>query len=520
MMWLFIGLAFAHCDHDGDGFGAVGTNCFMPTDCDDTDARAHPGADVCVDFNLDLDCDGLIGFDDPDVGTRVPFMIDADGDGLGISVLGGWPANCLPEGFVGVGLHDCNDGDPQVGLQQTGYIDVDGDGIGVAPWLTFCGPDAPELVSTRGDCTPFAPGSECVETLCSDGVDNDLDGAVDLSDTDCPTYQPRYSDVDGDGLGDGASPVPDGVLNAWDCNDSDPVSIPPAWMDRDGDGWGSDERIACPLANEGVTNSWDCDDSDPAVTLASTTFYATDGDGDGAGIHPYTDCDSSTALAIGLDCDDADPAVSPTISESCDLVDRDCDGSPDPGACPQEWDCFDGTDNDGDGLLDCEDADCMGYPGLCTEVVCDDQLDSDADGDTDCADSDCAGDWFCMRVRSTVLSGTWSHRSGPGNAHDTVMLVARGYAIPLGATWSTAAVETCEFQVNGRRSWGYDITTSSTMSAQGCSNGNFLPTFQMAQGRWWTEIETYSSYRGWPYHLSHKAGFVEPYLDQTHEPGQ
>ncbi|PKN45297.1 MAG: hypothetical protein CVU59_09470 [Deltaproteobacteria bacterium HGW-Deltaproteobacteria-17] len=58
---------------------------------------------------------------------------------------------------------------------------------------------------------------------------------------------------------------------------------------------------------------------------------------------------------------------------------------------PAELTCDDGFDNDIDGLVDCEDADCFGIGSCTTETVCDDGLDNDADGDIDCADADCAG---------------------------------------------------------------------------------------------------------------------------------
>jgi hypothetical protein len=72
-------------------------------------------------------------------------------------------------------------------------------------------------------------------------------------------------------------------------------------------------------------------------------------------------------------------------------------------------DCLDGVDNDGDGLADCADPDCLLVarcagcnggldpepelgPGRCT-----DGLDNDCDGTTDCADPDCsASDVFYM----------------------------------------------------------------------------------------------------------------------------
>ena len=50
--------------------------------------------------------------------------------------------------------------------------------------------------------------------------------------------------------------------------------------------------------------------------------------------------------------------------------------------------CDDGIDNDGDGLVDCEDPDCAGSPE-CIPEICDDALDNDGDGLTDCEDSEC-----------------------------------------------------------------------------------------------------------------------------------
>ena len=51
-----------------------------------------------------------------------------------------------------------------------------------------------------------------------------------------------------------------------------------------------------------------------------------------------------------------------------------------------EISCNDGVDNDGDGLIDCDDPECFGQD--CPEV-CDDEQDNDGDGWVDCADTDC-----------------------------------------------------------------------------------------------------------------------------------
>lgn len=59
--------------------------------------------------------------------------------------------------------------------------------------------------------------------------------------------------------------------------------------------------------------------------------------------------------------------------------------------------CFDGIDNDADGMSDCDDPDCRIY-GRCRTSnsesgrECFDNLDNDGDGLTDCADDDCIKD--------------------------------------------------------------------------------------------------------------------------------
>jgi hypothetical protein len=85
-----------------------------------------------------------------------------------------------------------------------------------------------------------------------------------------------------------------------------------------------------------------------------------------------------------------------------------CHKAPAPGDTAAELDCADGADNDGDGLLDCEDSDCQ---ALCVEGDCEDGLDDEGDGLTDCEDEDCWGSASCDRVISRVLGGQMFHRT-------------------------------------------------------------------------------------------------------------
>ncbi len=61
--------------------------------------------------------------------------------------------------------------------------------------------------------------------------------------------------------------------------------------------------------------------------------------------------------------------------------------------------CYGGKDEDGDGLIDCEDPHCAKHP-ICVEKpmekICDDESDNDGDGFTDCDDGDCSKSIYCM----------------------------------------------------------------------------------------------------------------------------
>ncbi len=108
-----------------------------------------------------------------------------------------------------------------------------------------------------------------------------------------------------------------------------------------------------------------------------------------------------------VDCDDFDDCFdnAACIETMCaDGIDNDGDGATDcddfdcdgDPAC-FETNCTDGIDNDGDGEIDCADFDCDGDPA-CIETMCADGIDNDGDGATDCADFDCDGDPACVET--------------------------------------------------------------------------------------------------------------------------
>ncbi len=109
-----------HHDGDGDGYGDAATTqqaCAAPTgyvadatDCDDTNANVHPGADEVCD-GIDNNCNGLVDDADPglDLSTATRFYVDADGDGYGTGTAK--LACAEPSGYATQG-GDCDDSDP------------------------------------------------------------------------------------------------------------------------------------------------------------------------------------------------------------------------------------------------------------------------------------------------------------------------------------------------------------------------------------------------------------------------
>lgn len=122
----------AGVDADKDGYSA-------PADCDDTDKARHPGqAEVCTG-GVDDDCDGLTDAADPSCAPGAPTCSDADGDGY---------ARC--DGLCAPGALPCGDCDDTDALAHPGGKE------GAKVGLT-----------------------------CSDGRDNDCDGAVDADVAAC-----------------------------------------------------------------------------------------------------------------------------------------------------------------------------------------------------------------------------------------------------------------------------------------------------------------------------------------------
>lgn len=282
--------------------------------------------------------------------------------------------------------------------------------------------DCDNCLDDDGDGWPEALDADCIEGgaedgafdgtadfTCSDGQDNDGDGDVDVEDADCESGVDRESNC-GDGEdndGDGWTDDEDGECQ--DINGQEFGADDPSWtctngLDDDGDGWIDAADPACGVGSD----------------LEEDGFGATacnDGvDNDG---HQDPDAQDPLCASKGAEYE----AEEPVYVEECvdgldnesrpdgyvDGFDPDCEYSPywkegsnshDVDSKPFTKQCYDGEDNDGDGLEDAEDPGCWnelaGYvpdgflDNEANDGDCVDGVDNDLDGLTDLEDPGCA----------------------------------------------------------------------------------------------------------------------------------
>lgn len=413
-------------------------------DCDDTDSAINPGAAEVYYDGLDNDCDAATADDDQ----------DGDGDPVGSDC-----ADTDAEVYTGATEvcdgkdNDCSGvADDGAAGGGTVYQDLDEDGHGNPEVSeTYCKGEEPPAgyVADDTDCDDTWAGTyEGAEEVC-DGRDNDCDLVVDDDPVDGSTY---FVDSDEDGYGDplataSACALTTGLAeNDGDCDDADGDTYPGApetcddedddcdgaidddpvdgttwYVDADGDDYGDPEAsmIACEQPEEAVANGDDCDDAsdqhypgapeqcdgvdddcdgvidDDPVGVGS---WYTDGDGDGFG-DPSTAVESCEqppgTVEDGTDCDDGDATINPLAAETCDGVDRNCDGDVDDGATDATTWYYDG-DNDGYGVDGTTLVDCTEPAGYSADAGdCDDADNGVHPGihpdDYDLDDSDCDG---------------------------------------------------------------------------------------------------------------------------------
>jgi len=225
--------------------------------------------------------------------------------------------------------------------------------------------------------------------LCEYGVDADADGLMGCADVlDCASSPACAS---GTGLpGDACS-------SNWDCgNDAGPS----ACLDR------GDHRGTCvtsctpgePLACSGLA---ECIPTSAGHGICVETC---DRDFD---CGPDGVCVTSEEIGASVCAPRCGPDVGCAHGAWC-AVDGRC--------VPRSEDCADTIDNDGDGLVDCDDVECAGH-GVCvvepTEVSCANGRDDDGDGYADCDDPDCSATAACIDGICASGSDAWCHLVPP-----------------------------------------------------------------------------------------------------------
>jgi hypothetical protein len=391
-------------DEDGDGL----------VDCDDADCLGAapclpPAPETVCDDGADDDADGLTDCDDSDCDGALACRPPA------------------PETNCDNGADDDGDG-------VTDCDDVDCDGALV------CLPPAPETNCDNGadddadglvDCADAdcAGAAAClpspVEAVCDDEADDDADGLTDCDDADCdadPACQPALVETDCDNDKD------DDADGLTDCDDVDdcaaapPCTAPPEdcgdGVDNDGDGRADCDDPDCAAAAgcACVDDAFEDDDAPADATLAVPTAFYPDlvsagGDDDwfavevcARGLLVARAVYDGTAGALELAILAADGSVhaagAPTADGRRAAWRATGDGTvyvrvsqPNAAAClpyalgltldrtecvvatPES--CADGLDNDADGAVDCDDADCALDPAC---GACADDANEDDDG--------------------------------------------------------------------------------------------------------------------------------------------
>ncbi len=408
-------------DADTDGYGDASSTVLacdgvagygaQDGDCDDTDGAINPGeSEACDGANVDEDCDGLADDDDPSASGQTRTYADADVDGYG-SATASVLACDAPSGNVG-NDDDCNDTDAAINPaateacddedndcdgstdesgatgETTWYRDADRDGYGTSA-TTRSACDAPSgYVADATDCNDTSAAISPADSEVCDGsdTDEDCDGLADDDDPSVTGTSSWYTDVDGDGYGDGASLLtacegPSGtVANSADCDDTTADVSPAGVEDCNGD----DD---------------DCDGSIDEDASDALSWYA-DADSDGYGDDSSAEVECSAPsgyISTGGDCDDSDSGVNPAATEACDGDDNDCDGSTDESGATGESTWYADTDSDGYGNASATTSACdlpSGYVADATD--CDDESASTNPAGTEVcdaagADEDCDG---------------------------------------------------------------------------------------------------------------------------------
>ena len=456
-------------DQDGDGYGdpkksgcvCTATAAYQvkdATDCDDAQAKSHPGAAEVCD-GIDNDCDGVT--DGANTSDCLVFFSDKDSDGYGKS--SDWACVCQAVGsYKAVTPGDCQDDNPAVNpgasevcdgvdnncngaTDEAGasgckayFYDGDMDNYGQdSASECLCAAAGWYTATTGGDCNDADSAVHPNVNEVCDGIDNDCDGTTDPANSiACVAW---YVDKDGDGFGSSllaskclCGATPGYAKVGGDCNDNDSAINPAATEICNG----KDDN--CDLIK------------DPKNAKGCVTYYA-DGDSDGYGVTSLNQCaclaDTLFKATTGGDCNDGNAGINPGETEICNLLDDNCNGATDEGLLTTFY-----QDSDGDGWGgnvshvqcaadasyssstsgDCDDTKFAVNPGA-TEICnyIDDNCNGQTDENTGLAMyyKDLDGDTFGAGAGQMLCGGTGQYTvSNAGDCDDTKFGVHPGAA--------------------------------------------------------------------------------------------
>ncbi len=318
-------------------------------------------------------------------------------------------------------------------------------------------------VTVGGDCNDNLSGTNPAASEICNTSDDDCDGLVD----DGMSLTTYYQDMDMDGYG--------GTNSVQSCSPPSPMYVT---QGGDCDDFNSTVN---PAATE-VCNSID-DDCDTQIDEGVLISFYTDADGDGYGTGIATiACTAPVGMvANNTDCNDANVNINPGITEICNLIDDDCDGTADDGVpvinyySDLDGDTFGGTlitstcaSLTGNFVIvggDCDDSNTAINPGAVE--ICLNAIDDDCDGTIN---DGCASDELLAESPATaVYAWTTFHPSCVTSTHTLA-----------GFSPSLSAQTVC---LTGEDKWHYFTATSEAVSIQVASSANdILLELQNASG--------------------------------------
>ncbi len=402
-------------DNDGDAMVDCGdpdcgtvAQCTAETACDDDVDNNLDGLTDCAD----PDCVGIAGCEQPESTCNDDFDNDADDaiDCADSSCVA--TAHCLAE-------PDCFDG-----------TDDDGDG------LTDC---------NDVGCNDVEGCELGTETSCADTIDNDGDGQADCADADCAGL-----------LACTGLTCPAGSVATNRRATGLPITIPnlttiTSTVPLDHDGLVKEVIVRLDATH---TNDTDLDIHliAPGGTVELATDVGSTGDNftgtvfrDGAataitaGTAPFTGTfrpEGSLASLIGRPvtgnwtlqvADDLSGSNTGALTGYEVLV---CQCTAASGDCEFGVACRNGTDDDGDGLVDCAETSCASDPFCIPETDCDDNLDSDLDTLIDCRDPSCDGIDGCEVGAERTCTDAFDNDDDAGVDCDDTDCAATAHCLP------------------------------------------------------------------------------------------